>query len=121
MQVHLVSPEFSITPSLRDYLEHRLRTAFSPVRSRVGEIDVRLRDLNGPRGGRDMQCQLAVMMPGKPAVVIREVQENMYNAIDRAVKRAAYRVSRIVSRQHQSVRQAARPTLPVEADSTSIG
>lgn len=101
MQVHMVSPEFSITPSLREYLEHRLHAAFSPVRGRIGEIVVRLRDLNGPRGGRDMQCQVLVTMPGKPAVVIREVQENMYNAIDRAIKRAAYRASRIVSRRRQ--------------------
>lgn len=118
MQVHMVSPEFSITPSLREYLEQRLHTAFGPVRGRIGDIVVRLRDLNGPRGGRDMQCQVSVKMPGKPEVVIREVQENMYNAIDRAIKRAAYRVGRIVSRGHLAIRQAARPatTLPARTD-----
>ncbi|TCS35742.1 ribosomal subunit interface protein [Paucimonas lemoignei] len=115
MQVHMVSPEFSITPSLREYLEQRLQTAFGPVRGRIGDIVVRLRDLNGPRGGRDMQCQVSVKMPGKPEVVIREVQENMYNAIDRAVKRAAYRVGRIVSRGHQAIRQAARPAATLTA------
>jgi ribosome-associated translation inhibitor RaiA len=115
----MVSPEFFITPSLREYLEHRLHAAFSPVRGRIGDIAVRLRDLNGPRGGRDMQCQVSVSMPGKPVVVIREVQENMYNAIDRAVKRAAYRVSRIVSRGHQSVRQAVRPAAAPPADAGS--
>lgn len=58
-----------------------------------------------------MQCQVSVTMPGKPAVVIREVQENMYNAIDRAVKRASYRVGLIVSRGHQTIRQTARPAV----------
>ncbi len=112
MQVQLVSPEFSITPSLREYLEQRLRAAFGPLRGKIADIAVRLRDLNGPRGGRDMQCQLLVTMPGKPAVVIREVQENMYNAIDRAVQRAAYRVSRIASRRSVAVRQAVRSREP---------
>lgn len=112
MQVHMVSPEFSLTPSLREYLERRLQAAFAPLRGKIADIAVRLRDLNGPRGGRDMQCQLSVTIPGKPEVVIREVQENMYNAIDRAVKRAAYRVSQIASRQRLAGRQVLRITEP---------
>lgn len=112
MQVHMVSPQFSLTPSLREYLERRLRAAFAPLGGKIIEIAVRLRDLNGPRGGCDMQCQVSVTMPGKPAVVIREVQENMYNAIDRAVKRAAYRVSRIASRRRPAGRQVVRITEP---------
>lgn len=109
MQVHMVAPQFSLTPSLREYLERRLKAAFAPLGGKIADIAVRLRDLNGPRGGRDMQCQVSVSMPGMPAVVIREVQENMYNAIDRAVKRAAYRVSRLAARP----RLARRKTLPV--------
>lgn len=112
MQVHMVSPQFSLTPSLREYLERRLRNAFAPLGGKIAEIAVRLRDLNGPRGGRDMQCQVSVSMPGMPAVVIREVQENMYNAIDRAVKRAAYRVSRLASRPRLARRQVLPLTEP---------
>lgn len=110
MQVHMVSPQFSLTPALREYLERRLQAAFAPLGGKIAEIVVRLRDLNGPRGGCDMQCQVSVTMPGKPAVVIREVQENMYNAIDRAVKRAVYRVSRIASRRRLAGREVMRGT-----------
>ncbi len=118
MQVQMVSPEFSLTPSLREYLEQRLRAAFGPLRGKIADIAVRLRDLNGPRGGRDMQCQVSVKMPGKPEVVIKEVQENMYNAIDRAIKRAAYRASQLVARQHQAARKAAgQAMLHPDADS----
>lgn len=106
MQIRMVATEFSLTPSLREYLERRLRSAFGPLRGRIADIVVRLRDLNGPRGGCDMQCQVSVTMPGRPEVVIREVQENMYNAIDRAAKRAAYRVGRLVSRRKLAVRSA---------------
>lgn len=104
MQIRMVAMEFSITPSLREYLEQRLRSAFTPLRGRIAGIVVRLRDLNGPRGGCDMQCQVSVTMPGRPEVVIKEVQENMYNAIDRAAKRAACRVGRLVRRQQLGVR-----------------
>lgn len=111
MQVRMLSKEFSLTPSLRDYLERRLNFAFSAARGRIGDIAVRLSDLNGPRGGRDMLCQVAVTLPGRPGVIIKEVQEDMYTAIDRAVKRAAYRVIRLLARQRSAVRQSPRPVL----------
>jgi len=109
MEVQMVATEFSLTPSLREHLERRLRLAFARASSKVARIVVRLRDLNGPRGGRDKVCQVSVTMPGRPEVVIREVQEDMYNAIDGAVKRAAYRAMRIVTRK----RPASRRQLPV--------
>ncbi len=109
MQIHMVSKEFSLTPSLRDYLERRLRSAFSPAHRKMVSIAVRLRDLNGPRGGCDMLCQVSVTMPGKPEVVVKEVQENMYNAIDRAVKRAAYRAVQIMTRKRLAVKRRVRP------------
>ncbi len=111
MNVHMVAQEFFLTPSLREHLDRRLRFAFSGARDRIARIVVRLRDLNGPRGGRDKLCQVSVIMPGRPEVVIREVQEDMYNAIDRAVKRAAYRATRLITRKHRAPRDSAAAPL----------
>jgi putative sigma-54 modulation protein len=108
MHIHMVSNEFWMTPSLREYLESRVRIAFSALRSRAVDISVRLRDLNGPKGGRDMMCQVTVAIPGQPEVVIKDVQENMYTAIDKAVKRAAYRATRIVMRRRAEVKKVSR-------------
>lgn len=105
MELQLVAQEFSLSPSLREHLERRVRFAFARARSKAVRIVVRLRDLNGPRGGPDKVCQVSVTMPGQPEVVIREVQEDMYNAIDGAVKRAAYRAMRMVMRKRPSSRQ----------------
>jgi ribosomal subunit interface protein len=118
MEFQMVANEFSLTPSLRDHLEQRLRSAFSPLSDKIAKIAVRLRDLNGPRGGRDMLCQVCVTMPGRPEVVIKEVQEDMYAAIDLAVKRAAYRALRLMTRSRKlDVRRAAPavPDAPVDA------
>lgn len=99
MQVRTMGNNFAMTPSLREYLEQCLRSAFSPARNRIAAIAVRLRDFNQPQGGRDMMCQVSVKIPGAPDVVVNEVQEDMYAAIDLAVKRAAYRAIRLLSRQ----------------------
>lgn len=112
MDVQLLAQEFFLSPSLREHLERRLRSAFSHARDKVLRIVVRLRDLNGPRGGRDMVCQVSVTIPGRPEVVIREVQEDMYNAIDNAVKRAAYRTMRVAMRSRDGSRRLSTPSLP---------
>lgn len=108
MQVHFTTTEFVLTPSLRDHLARRLRFAFVSLQNRIQSISVRLRDLNGPRGGRDMLCQVAVVIPGRPTVLIKDVQEDMYAAIDSAFKRAAYRTTQIVMRQRNVLRKIRR-------------
>ena len=104
MNVQMVSKEFSLSPSLREHITRRLNFAFARTHHKVGRIIIRLRDLNGPRGGPDKVCQVDVELPNRPGVVIREVQENIYNAIDNAVKRAAYRTMRLASRQPRTKR-----------------
>lgn len=103
MEVCMVAKDFSFSPLLREHVERRLRFAFARVRGKVARIVVRLRDLNGPRGGCDKVCQVSIVMPGHPEVVIHEVQEDMYYAIDSAIKRAAYRTMRLMIRKRHSV------------------
>lgn len=110
MQIHMVAKEFSMTPALRSHLERRLNAGFSAIKVRIRDVAIRLRDLNGPRGGCDMMCQISVSIPGGPEVIVKEVQENIYTAIDLAVKRAAYRATRILGRRRAAAR-ASRPYL----------
>jgi ribosome-associated translation inhibitor RaiA len=105
MQIQLITDKFLLSPSIRDYLAKRLSLAFAPFRDRIQSISVRLADLNGPRGGRDMLCQVAVAMPGMPGLLVKDVQEDLYAAIDRAVKRASYRASQLVSRSRLRARR----------------
>lgn len=107
MDIQIVAQEFSLTESLREHLHRRLGFAFAWARDHVPRIVIRLRDLNGPRGGRDKLCQVSVHIPGMPDQVIRDVQQDMYAAIDRAVKRAAYCAARMVSRKQAVPRDQA--------------
>lgn len=111
MEVCMVAKDFAFSPFLREHVERRLRSAFSRARGKVARIVVRLRDLNGPRGGCDKVCQVSIVMPGHPEVVIHEVQEDMYYAIDSAIKRAAYRAMRLMTRKRLSASQPASKKL----------
>lgn len=110
MQVQFMTNEFELTPSLREHIARRLHRAFVSLHDRIQSVSVRLRDLNGPKGGRDMVCQVAVTIPGRPTVLVKDVQEDMYAAIDSAFKRASYRVTQLVTRQRQGLRGMRRST-----------
>lgn len=96
MQFNLASNEFWMTPSLQEYLQSKMRDAFSDVKCKTMHVMVRLRDLAGQDDGRDKMCQISVTLPNKPKIFITDVQENMYAAIDTAVKKAAHRTKRIL-------------------------
>lgn len=110
MEVHMVAKDFAFNVSLKEHIERRLRYALTRISDKVTRIVVRLGDLNGPRGGRDKVCQISVLMPGQPEVVIREVQEDMYYAIDSAVRRAAYRAMRLLMRNRRAKADASTKT-----------
>ena len=110
MNLQMVAQDFSLTPSLQNYLQRRISAAFARASSRVMRVVVRLRDLNGPRGGCDMVCQISVTMPGQSDVVIREVLTNMHKAINAAVKRAVYRTRLITHRRSTPRYEKATPS-----------
>jgi ribosome-associated translation inhibitor RaiA len=85
-----------------------LQFAFAFARDNIRDVAVRLDDVNGPRGGRDMLCQILIDVPGRPMIVVRDVREDMYVAIDRAVKRAAYKIRQMVMHRRYSPRRLSR-------------
>lgn len=79
----------------------RLEFALGRFAGRVRSLTVRLTDVNGPRGGLDKKCLIAVRLTRlRHEVVIEDVGANH----DVVVSRAAERASRAVSRALQSAR-----------------
>ena len=58
MQIDIHAQGFSLTGTLRDYTERRLRFALARAAERVRQIKVRFSDINGPRGGIDKRCRI---------------------------------------------------------------
>ena len=112
MQIAIQSRDFSLTDALQDHVHNRLGFTLSRAASRVRRVDVRLSDLNGPRGGVDKRCLVEIRIDGLPAVVVEDVQSDMYTAIDRAAARAARTVMRRLaldgSRRRMQAAQHAR-------------
>ena len=83
-----------LSDALRQYVERRLRFALDRFDHRLDQLQVRLDDVNGPRGGLDKRCRIIVV--GRPSWRIQV--EGTGTTFDRAIDSAAARATRSVGR-----------------------
>ena len=69
------------------YIERRLRFSLSRLVSRLRTVNVRVFDVNGPRGGIDKCCRITAHILPSETVVLQEVDADLFAAIDRAARR----------------------------------
>jgi ribosomal subunit interface protein len=95
-----------LTPALLDHVERRVHGALGRHGERIRRVTVRLFDRNGDHGGPDKQCRIVVQTaaPGG-AVVVDDVDEDLYAAVSRAAARASEGLRRRLER-----RRSGRPS-----------
>lgn len=109
MRVTIQTHGIQSSEALAEHGERRLGTAIGRYGHRVGDVLVHLTDVNGPRGGRDIECRIVATIPGRPPVVVHAVADDAYAAIDLAAAKAEAAVSRGLGRARRHVRSPALP------------
>ena len=74
----------------------------------IERVTVRVRDVNGPRGGVDKQCRIKVVLSGRPSVVVEEQAATVKGAFGAALRNAERAVKRSVDRTRTKPKRAAR-------------
>lgn len=87
------------TQAIRDYAQRRLKTALGRYQSVLASVQVRLADVNGPRGGVDKHCVVEVGGPMMAPIIVRERDADLYVAIDRAADRIDRATGRRIARR----------------------
>lgn len=88
MQI-LVRTHHPEAAQMRETVERRVRFAFRRLNALVPRADIKLDDINGPRGGPDKRCQIALRTDGAGAVVVSAVAKDWRSALDEALASAA--------------------------------
>ena len=78
-----------LAADMRDLTERRVRFVLRRLGWLVPRAEVRMSDVNGPRGGIDKRCQVELRTDGAGAVVVTSVAGDWRTALDRALERAA--------------------------------
>lgn len=95
--------------ALAELARRRFAFALGRFGTRVESLSIRLRDLNGPRGGEDQLCLVSVRLHGtRREVVVRETGADAATAISRAAERTARAVARVVAAVHDWRRPSRR-------------
>ncbi len=106
MQFDIHARSFSLTTALQNHAEIRLRNSLTCFSEHIQHVEMRLSDINGPRGGSDKRCHVRIILPGMPDVVVEDTQADLYLAINRSLERAGRTVLRRLNRSRNLHRQA---------------
>ena len=98
MQIEVCGREVYVSQQLREYIERRIQFALQRFQ-RIAKIRVKLRDLNGPRGGVDKSCQLTIGLTAAATLIIEGRSQNAYAAIDSVVDKAFTSIVRRLKRK----------------------
>ena len=99
MKLRVHSQGFDLTPAIAARVHKRLDTLQARFAEELINIDVYLKDLNGPKGGYDKQVIIRVHLRHRAPFSISTTHTDLYKAIDVCARRCARSVNRNVSRQ----------------------
>ena len=98
MSIHIQARGFKLTNALEQYILKRIYSGFGDGLEKLGSLQVGLSDINGPRGGADKCCSVVVAIPNQPDLIVKDTRENMYSAIDNALRRTRRALRRRLSK-----------------------
>ena len=90
----------------RVYIRRRLGEMLGKYATSIERVTVRLRDVNGPRGGVDLMCRIKVVLSDLPSLVVEHQAASFRPAFTKALAGMEQAVRRTVQRRRT------RPTRP---------
>lgn len=103
MQTRIYTHNVELGSRLENFIETQIHKRTQRVAERIEQVTIRLKDLNGPKGGNDKQCTVEIVQNVSPSssstphnsvrqqletVVVSKRSANLYDCIHRALDRA---------------------------------
>ena len=101
MHLKISTKGVDLTDDLHAFVERRLHFTLSRFSDRVGQVSVRLVDVNGPKGGVDKRCRVQVWFQGAGAITVEEMDADLRASIHRVFMRAGRSVARRFDRMNR--------------------
>ncbi len=99
MDIHLITRHLDRTPILVEYAQRRAAFAFARFDAAVRDLDIRISDVNGPRGGNGIACLARLRLVTGGDILVEGTAHSPEQGITVIISRLAHRLRRIASRR----------------------
>lgn len=99
MNVRLTTQHVEVPPSSGEALTERVRQTLARLGDRIRGVQMTLKDINGPRGGRDKVCLLRAELTDGRQIVVVDRSDRMRDAISSCLRRTKALVAKQVKRR----------------------
>lgn len=113
MNIEIRATNLEISAALEEHVTTKISAAVRARRDQLERVLVRLSDINGPKGGRDIHCHVVARLCGR-TLVVHDLSENAYDAATHAAARLSELMVSVVER-HRPSRKSVRYATPVSS------
>jgi hypothetical protein len=99
MPIHIRAAQERFGADASDYVQRKLCNKLARFGSSIERVSVRVKDVNGPRGGVDQLCRIKVVMRGRPSVIFESRDSSLNAAVDVALAGVQRAVRRTTARR----------------------
>lgn len=99
MEMTVQTQGFKLTRSLEQFTQYHIHKTLKCCSENIERVVVRLKDINGPKGGDDKHCSVEIKLAHKPVMIITKTSGDMYQGIRQTTKRAARTAMRQLKRR----------------------
>ena len=101
MLIELRKRNVPVESETREWIERRVHFALGRFAERIRRVAVIVSDINGARGGTDIECHLRISLIPKGEVRILDLDSSVEAVVASAVDRAALCVARWLERHRE--------------------
>jgi putative sigma-54 modulation protein len=101
MNLKMHGVNFELNDELKDHIERRMRFALGRFAARIDRLTVHLSDVNGPRGGIDKRCRIAIALVPRGRVIVAGLGNDPFALVTDTAKRARRAVRRLLERRRE--------------------
>lgn len=119
MQILIRAQGIQLTEAIEQHISNRTHFILSRFSGVIRKIEVFIADENGPKGGVDKTCVVKIKTDERAELVVKDLEDDLYVAVARALARAKQSLSRRIQRGRVFKRKRVTTRLegePTEAD-----
>ncbi|MBX3205385.1 MAG: HPF/RaiA family ribosome-associated protein [Labilithrix sp.] len=101
MNIEIRATNVEVTVALEQHITTKFRGAIGAQRDHLDRVLVRICDVNGPKGGRDIHCHVVARLRGR-TLVVHDLAEDAYAATTHAAARLSELMVSVIERHRPS-------------------